>query len=209
MSSRRLVLGCLVVVVACGPPLRIHPDPERGCADVALAGQDDVAVAAGCRTLDSLDIRTGMELDLTPLRQLREIRGAFSVGPTVGLAELSLPRLTSAGSIRIVANGNLMRLALPVLERSSKVEIEGNGALSIVALPALRSTDRISIADNAELEVVDLSALTSIRELALHENPKLTLVEATKLREIEELTLERLPALPDDQAAPLRTASGH
>jgi hypothetical protein len=204
----RVALVGALVLAACGPPLRIHPDPETACADLSLAGQDDVAAAAGCRVVGSVSIRTGMALDLSSLRQLRTIRGTLSIGPTVGLAEVVLPRLTDVRSIRIVSNGNLTHVVLPMLATTEHVEVEGNGALSILKLSALRGSDRISIADNDELEVLDLSALAEVRELAIHDNPKLTVIDAAALRLVHTLTLDRLPSLPDDQATHLRAVPG-
>ncbi len=156
-----------------------HPDPEKGCADILLAGQDDVAAAAGCRTVDSLTVRTGMALDLSPLGRLTTIKGALVVGPSVGLAEVALPRLHSAGSVRIVSNGNLHGVVFRELDHATSVEVEANSALATLSMPSLVSADRLSISDNAELELVDLSKLASITDLAIAKNPKLTMIEGS------------------------------
>jgi len=63
----------LVSLAACGAA---KPVPEPQCnadAEIVLRGQDDVAAAARCLTIASLTIRTGMELDLTPLKKLHVI----------------------------------------------------------------------------------------------------------------------------------------
>jgi hypothetical protein len=177
---RQLPSSLLVACVACGPAHVFHKDPERGCADVSLAGQEDVAAAAGCPAIESLTIRTGMSLDLKPLARLSTIRGAIAVGPTVGVSEVALPRLREAGSIRIVGNGDLHGVFFPLLERAGAVEIEGNNKLTTISLPKLATvTGRVSIVDDPALELIDLSVLATAGEILISNNPKLSLVEGT------------------------------
>jgi hypothetical protein len=193
---------CLALA-ACGAPPVFHPDPEKGCADVTLAGQDDVAAAAGCIAVDSLTIKTGMALELGPLRRLETIRGALVVGPTVGFAELSLPKLRTAKSIKLVGNGNLHGVFLPALERVTSIEIHGNGSLTSVSAPALREAKTIAITGNGELEVVTLTAVTTVAELAIDGNAKLSLLDTAALATVGTLALGS-SALPDDQVQALR-----
>lgn len=174
---RRLLASLLVV--ACGPPHVFHKDPERGCADVVLAGQEDVAAAAGCRAVDSIALRTGMALDLEPLGRLETIRGALTVGPSVGFSELSLPRLRQVGAIRIVANGDLHGVYFPALEHAAAFEVEGNQALSTVAAPKLAAVDGgFAITGNANLEVLNVTALAKVGDTKVTNNPKLTLIDS-------------------------------
>jgi len=209
MPPTASAVALVIAAAGCGAPPRFHPDPERGCVDAVVAGQEDVAAAAGCSSLASLTIRTGMALDLSPLGRLHSVRGAIAIGPSVGLAEVSLPRLTTAGSIRIVANGNLGGVFLPRLEHCDRIEIEGNGAQATLSLPVLRGPiARLSIADNPALELVDLSALTEVGELAIERNPKLAMIEADALTRAASVRIERNAALSEDQIAALRAKSG-
>lgn len=168
-----------VLLVACGPAHVFHKDPERGCAEIALAGPEDVAAAAGCRTVDSITLRTGMALDLKPLARLETVRGALSVGPSVGLSEVSLPRLRHAGAIRIVANGDLHGVYLPVLEDAAAFEIDGNHQLSTIAAPKLAAVaGSFAITSNAALEVLNVAALAKVGQATVTNNPKLTLIDS-------------------------------
>jgi hypothetical protein len=179
-SSALFALAC-----ACGPAHVFHKDPEQACKDVTLAGQEDVAAAAGCTTVDSLALRTGLPLDLSPLGRLVTIRNALAIGPSVGFTELTLPRLQSAGAIRVVGNGNLTGVFLPQLARAAKLEVEGNSALTTISLPKLATVDgRLAVSGNAALELLDLTSLAAAGEVAIAGNPKLSVIEGT------------LPALP-------------
>ncbi|MBA2539240.1 MAG: hypothetical protein H0V17_06370 [Deltaproteobacteria bacterium] len=168
----------VLAFAACGPGHVFHKDPERGCADITLAGQEDVAAAAGCTAVESITLRTGMRLDLAPLGRLEKITGMLAVGPSVGLSELSLPRLRIAGAIKIVANGDLHGVFLPKLERVGDLEVEGNNSLSNLSAPKLAMVSgKLAIRDDPALEVVDLTALASAGEVVISNTPKLTLVE--------------------------------
>lgn len=176
----RRLPSSLLALAACGPGHVFHKDPERGCADITLAGQEDVAAAAGCTAVGSITIRTGMALDLKSLARLEIIRGSLAVGPSVGLSELSLPRLRAVGSIRIVANGDLNGVFLPKLERVGDLEIEGNNVLTTISASKLTTASgKLVISGHPALEVIDLTALASAGEIAIARNPKLTLVEGT------------------------------
>ncbi len=179
-ASAQLQQQLLIVVVAsCGPPHVFHKDPERACADVTLAGQEDVAAAAGCRELASVTLRTGMALELAALGRLETIRGDLVVGPSVGFSELALPRLRQVGAIRIVANGNLHGVFLPALERAASFEIDGNHALSSISAPKLAAIEgAFAITHNASLEVLAVSALAQTGSTRVDGNPKLTLIES-------------------------------
>lgn len=173
----RRSLASAVLWLGCGPAHRFHNEPERACADVSLAGPEDVAAAAGCREVASITVRTGMALDLSPLGRLETIRGALVVGPSVGLSELALPRLRHAGAIKIVANGDLQGVYLPLLERAARFELDGNQALSTISAPRLAEVELLAVTGNASLEVLTLTALAKAGEVRLASNPKLSLVD--------------------------------
>jgi hypothetical protein len=177
---RRSPSSALVVLLGCGPGQVFHKDPEQPCKHIALAGQDDVAAAAGCSSIDSLTLRTGMALDLAPLGRLRTIRGAVVIGPSVGFVELTLPSLRSVGTVRIVGNGNLQGIFLPRLEHAASFEVDGNAALTTISVPKLALIDhKLAITGNANLEMLDLTALATAGEVVLATNPKLTVIEGT------------------------------
>lgn len=191
----RRSLASALALVACGPAHVFHKDPERGCAEITLAGPEDVAAAAGCRTVDSITLRTGMALDLKPLGRLETIRGALSIGPSVGMSEVSLPRLREAGAIRIVANGDLHGLYLPALEHAAAFEIDGNHQLSTIVAPKLAVVSgAFAITGNAVLEVLNVAALASAGQVTLTNNPKLTLIDSK---------LSLTPPVPAVESAPM------
>jgi hypothetical protein len=151
-------------------------------AKIVLRGQEDVAAAARCLTIASLDIRTGLALDLAPLAKLHVILGELRVGPSVGFIQLDLPELYSAGSITCVGNGDLHGIALPKLASAGDVMIESNVALTTITMPRLAKAASISVKGHAELGLVELSQLVTVDgELSIQDNPKLTLLELGKL----------------------------
>lgn len=169
----------LLGILGCGPPHVFHKEPERACADVTLAGQEDVAAAAGCRELASVTLRTGMALDLKALGRLETIKGELVVGPSVGFSELALPRLRRVGAVKIVGNGDLHGIFLPALERAAAFEIDGNHALSSISAPRLAAVDgAFAVTDNAGLEVLTVTALAVAGSTRVAGNPKLTLIES-------------------------------
>ncbi len=175
----RFLASAMLVIVSCGPPHVFHKDPERACADVTLAGQEDVAAAAGCRELASLTLRTGMALDLKALGRLEIIKGDLLVGPSVGFSELALPRLREVGAIKVVANGDLHGIFLPALERAAAFEVDGNHALSSISAPRLAVIDgAFAVTGNAALEVLTVTALAKAGTTRVDGNPKLTLIDS-------------------------------
>lgn len=175
---RRLRASALLVI-SCGPPHVFHKDPERACADVTLAGQEDVAAVAGCRELASITLRTGMALDLKALGRLETIKGDLVVGPSVGFSELALPRLRQVGAIKIVANGDLHGIFLPVLEQAAAFEVDGNHALSSISAPRLAVVSgAFAVTGNAGLEVLTVTALAKTGPVRVDGNPKLTLIDS-------------------------------
>ena len=180
---RRSRSSALVLLAACGPGQVFHNqtrDPEKACKDVTLAGPEDVAAVAGCSAVDSITLRTGMALDLSPLGRLVTVRGALAIGPSVGFSELTLPRLASVGKLRVVGNGNLQGVYLPQLARADAVEVEGNNVLTNLSMPKLATVaSHVSVTGNPTLESLDLTALASAPAINLSNNPKLTVIEGT------------------------------
>jgi hypothetical protein len=194
----------LVSLVACGPPQVFHKDAERGCADAEIHGREDVAAYAGCSALASLSIQTGAALELAPLGRLERVDGDVVVGPSVGLAELALPRLAEVrGALRVVANGDLHAVILKRLARAGRIEIDTDNALTSIVLPSLTTTNTLSITSNPELELVDVGALATLPELAISGNPKLVTIEGTPAAAKARVDNNKL--LPEDVADRLRT----
>ena len=203
---RRLPNRLVIFVAACGSSAK--PATPRACPTgaVTLAGQDDVAAVAGCASLASVAIRTGEELDLSPLEGLERIVGDLAVGPSVGLGELSLRGLREVGgTIKIAGNANLHGVFLPVLVRAGGFDIGGNVALTTVSLPRVESTGALSVTDNAGLELLDVTKLGQVdRELALVDNGRLVLVDAPALQRAGSVRVEGNKILPDEQVQALR-----
>lgn len=175
----RLLLASLC---ACSAPQTAREPACHADAAISLRGQEDVVAAARCLTIASLDIRTGVALDLAPLAKLHVILGELRVGPTVGLVGLDLPELYSAGTITIAGNGDLHGIALPKLASVGDLVVESNIALTTLAVPRLAKAKSISVAAHAELGLVELSSLATVEgELRVADNPKLTLLELGRL----------------------------
>lgn len=181
--------------------------PPRGApqcspdAKIVLGGQDDVDAARGCLTIESLTIRTGTALDLSPLHKLHVVLGDVQVGPSVALAELTLPQLYSAGTITIAGNGDMHGVVLPKLASARTIRIEGNVALTTITLPALAKVGGdLVIAGHPELGLLDVPSLETVGgELRVIDNGKLTLVEAGKLQRAAGVRVEN-NAMLDAQA---------
>ena len=89
-----------------------------------------------------------------------------------------MPRLRRAGSIQIVANGDLHGVYLPMLERAASFEVDGNQMLSTVSAPKLAGVDgEFTVTSNAALEVLNVAALAKAGTVKVAANPKLTLVD--------------------------------
>jgi len=188
---RLLPSSVLLVACAGAPPRRVEPACNAD-AKIVLAGQDDVSAAAGCLTIQSLAIRTGVPLDLTPLQKLHVILGDLRVGPTVAFDDLRLPELHSAGAITIAGNGDLHGVFLPKLVSARSVTIESDVALTTILMPALHKVgDALTIRGNADLGLVELSSLQTVGgELTVADNPKLTLLELGKLERVQAVRVE-------------------
>jgi len=172
-----------------------------------IAGQDDVEALAGCTTASAVTIRSGATINLGPLRALETITGDLTVGPTVGMEELSLAELREVGgSIKVVANGSLRGMFLPRLERAGQIGVEGNAGVVTVSMPRLeRVAGSLVIADDGSLELIDLSGLVTVgKDLVITRNPVLALIEADKLTTVLELRVEDNRVLPAEQVEALR-----
>lgn len=197
-----------VVLAACGgaPARREAPrcDPE---ARLVLAGQDDVFAAAGCLTVQSLTVRSGAPLDLSALAKLHVIFGELRLGPTVGLDELRLPELHSAGTIAVASNHDLHGIFLPKLTTAGSIAIENNIALTTISMPALANVrETLAIRENGDLELVEMSSLATIGgELHVADNPDLALLELGALERAGAVKLEGNPALDTNIAEAVRS----
>lgn len=193
------LLPSSVLLVACGGAQT--PAPERACSTetkVVLRGQDDVAAAARCLapTIESLTIRTGAALDLTPLANLHVILGDLRVGPSVGLVQLDLPALSSAGAITIAGNGDLHGIALPKLTSARALVVESNVALTTIVMPRLARVDgELTVKGHSDLGLVELSSLATAGDLTIADNPELTLLELGKLERASTVRVENNGAL--------------
>lgn len=187
MAASACAIGFTVVTVACGTT----PTPTRAAAPscptrgpVVLASQTDIARVAHCTTLPGVTVRSGAALDTSALRALTTIAGDLSIGPTVGLYEITIGELrTVEGAIRASNNGLLQGLFLPKLEGAGRIDIDGNVALTTISLPRLAAVHgALHITDNASLEAVDMPTLRAIdRDLVITGDPELTLLDTSQL----------------------------
>lgn len=187
-----------------------HPGEGDRCQQariVLIGSQEDVLRIAGCREVTGLVVRTGASIDLAPLRELEQIDGDLVVGPTVGVEEVALNRVTTiSGAVRVQGNPSLRGLFLPRLEHAGRIDVEDNGALTTIALPRISSIGGAMIlSDNRSLELVAAGELTSIgHELVAIDNPKLALLELARLVHAEAVRIERDPKLPVEKVTEIR-----
>jgi len=200
MSARYLLL-----LAACSGP-QARPEPACNAdADIVLRGQDDVWNAKGCLTIQSLTIRSGHELDLTPLKKLHVVLGDVRVGPTVGFIDLSLPELHSVGSLQVIGNGNLHGVMFPKLVTAQEITIGENIELTTISMPRLAKVrGDFTIANASSLGLVELSSLATVGgAFVVRAVPKLTLLEVGKLESASAITIEDT-ALADESVEQLR-----
>jgi hypothetical protein len=189
-----LVPGCFL----------FHHKQSASCQEghtVDLSLPEDVKKFAGCERAAGIRIRTGAEIDVTPLSELEEITGDLSIGPTVGVDTVAFNGLVRVGgTIRVVDNGSLRGLFLPRLEKVGRIEIDNNAVLSTISLPRLATVDgSLVIADNNALEMVTTTMLTEIgQELVITNHPKLNLLEMPRIAHMQTIRLESNPKLPPD-----------
>jgi hypothetical protein len=198
-----LLPGCFLVkkddAVAC-PQDRV----------VRLGLQEEVGKVAGCSTHSGLEIRTGATVDVTPLRELEEISGDLSIGPTVGVDSVAFNGLLRVGgTIRVVSNSSLRGLFLPRLESVGRLEVENNAVLTTISVPRLTSVaNSIVIANNAGLELISAGVLSKVGgELVIVDHPKLNLVELPRIGKLQAVRLEDNPKLSTDVADQLRSGA--
>ncbi len=177
---------------------------------VELGLQEEVVKLAGCPQLSGLLIRTGATIDLAPLKELEEITGDLSIGPTVGLDEAAFNGLLHVGgTIRVMNNGSMRGLFFPRLERVGRIEVENNAVLSSVSLPRLTAVDgAMVISDNNSLEMISAPLLTTVgKELVIAGHVKLNLVEMSRLTTVEAIRVEGNPKVPPEVVEQLTSKS--
>lgn len=168
---------------------------------VELGLQEDVNKLAGCTVLRGIVIRTGAPLELSPLRELEEITGDVSIGPTVGLDEAAFNGLLRVGgTIRVASNNSMRGLYFPRLERAGRIEIENNVTLTSISMPRLSEVQgAMVIADNSSLELISASLLQTVgNELVIAGQTRLELVELPRLANAGAVRIEGNPKLPPD-----------
>lgn len=203
LTLAALLPGCFLVkkddAVAC-PKDRV----------VRLGLQEEVGTVAGCSRLSGIEIRTGATVDVTPLRELEEISGDLSIGPTVGVDTIAFNGLLRVGgTIRVVSNSSLRGLFLPRLESVGRIEVEANVVLTTISVPRLTNVENsIVIANNPGLELISAGLLSTVGgELVIVDHPKLNLVELPRVRQLQAVRLENNPKLPPEVADQLRAGA--
>ena len=205
-----LRIAALLVLPGC---FLVRSSDKASCPKdrvVELGLQEDVGKVAGCSQLLGIEIRTGATIDVVPLRELEEISGDLSIGPTVGVDTIAFNGLLRVGgTIRVVSNGSLRGLFFPRLESVGRIEVENNVVLSTISVPRLmRVQNSIVIANNNGLELVSGGVLSNVGgELVIIDHPKLNLVELPRLGKLQAVRLENNPKLPEDVADKLRASA--
>jgi hypothetical protein len=177
---------------------------------VELGLQEDVDKLAGCTTVPGIVIRTGATINVAPLKELEEITGDLTIGPTVGLDEVALNGLLRVGgTIRVTNNGSLKGLFFPRVERIGRIEVENNVALTTISLPRLTGVDgAMVIADNGGLELISAPLLATVgKELVIAGHSKLSLLEMAHLTNVEATRIEGNPKLPPELVETLTSKS--
>lgn len=199
---KRATLIAPILCVACGGA-RTAGDGTRCPTDhsVELGLQEEVDKLAGCTTLPGIVIRTGAPIDVAPLKDLEEVTGDISIGPTIGLDEVAFNGvLRVGGTIRVSNNSSLRGLFFPRVERVGRIEIENNAVLMSISLPRLVTVDSsMVIADNGALELVTASSLVTVgKELVIAGHAQLSMVEMAALAHVEAARIESNPKLSAD-----------
>jgi hypothetical protein len=178
----------VLALVGCGGAQRSAAVCPRG--DVVVTSQESAAELRGCAVVaGDLRIRTGAALDLSALAAVERVAGDLVIGPTLGLdtvATLGALREV-AGTVRLVANGDVGSAFFPALVRAGGVEVDGNLALVQVMFPALREVaGDVIVRGNSMLELVDAGSLTTVGgALVIERNPALAQVWVTRPRATE------------------------
>jgi len=177
---RRLLVS-LAASCSSAPAHPAAPAPADCNAPLVLAGQDDVAAAAGCTRVPSLTLRSADRLDVSSL-PLQAVAGDFTIGPSVGVDEVTLPRLAAVdGTLHVAANSNLRGLYLPYLARAAAVDIDGNAALATISLPRLADVaGALAVTANPSLELLDLGALAHAGSERIERNNKDAVIERSR-----------------------------
>jgi hypothetical protein len=182
--------------------------PKDRAADLGL--QEDVKKLAGCTQAASVIIRTGATIDLAPLKELEEITGDLTIGPTIGIDEASFNGLLRVGgTIRVANNSSLRGLFLPRIEQIGRFEVDNNAVLTSISTPRLTTvTGAMVITDNGHLELISAPLLQNVgKELVISGHSKLNLIEMGRLTSVETIRVEGNPKLSPELVEQLTSKS--
>lgn len=177
-----LAASCSSSCSSAPAPAVAPPRPADCGAPLVLAGQDDVVAGARCTRVPALTLRSADRLDVSSL-PLQTVAGDVTIGPSVGLEEVTLPSLAAiAGTLHVAANSNLHGLYLPYLARAGAVDIDGNASLATISLPRLAEIPgALTVTANPSLELLDLSALAHAGRVTLEHNNADAVIEGDGL----------------------------
>lgn len=182
--------------------------PKDRSVEVGL--QEEVAKLAGCTQVSGILVRTGATIELSPLKQLEEITGDLTIGPTVGLDEAAFNSLLRVGgTIRVMSNTSMRGLYFPRMEHVGRIEVEGNAVLTSISLPRLASVaGAMVISDNGGLEIINAPLLATVgKELVISGHRQLNLLEMRQLARVEAIRIEGNPKLPAEVVEQLTSKS--
>ena len=206
----------LAAATSCARPVpRITVVTAATCATADVNATDTAGLLpyTHCHQLRTLTVRSGAAVDFAVLAQLTSVTGDLRIGPSLGIAEISLPMLQAVGgTLRVAGNTVASGLYAKRLQRIGRLEITDNATLATLALSALQHViGDVTIARNGDLGTVlaphwtkvgGIFRLQSCRSLEFVEiDPSFTAADV-QLSDIPKLDWLSIPGAP---AKPLRS----
>jgi hypothetical protein len=132
------------------------------------------------------------QMNLTALKEARDLTFTSASGARAILAEVSLPALETAGNISVSAMENVSKVNLPKLRTVGNFSLNNLLTASFVYVPLLETAGSISFSNMPVLMEISFLSLVKAQNLTLNQ-PVLQLAEFPKLAEVAVLTLTDTP----------------
>lgn len=214
-----LLVSMVAATLGCARPVsRATVVSAAACATADVMATDTAGLVpyAHCSELHSLAVRSGAAVDFAVLANLTSVTGDVRIGPSLGITEISLPKLQSVGGVlRVTGNTIVSGLYAKLLQHIGMLEITDNATLSTLALSALqRVTGDVTIARNGDLGTVlaprwtavgGVFRLQSCRSLEFVEIAPGFAAAAVQISDIPKLDWQSIPGAP---AKPLQDRAG-
>jgi hypothetical protein len=193
-----------------------------------LITQADVDAYAGCTTLDDIDVPNGNAIVYLDLPLLESVTNDIVIRNQAVMERVSLPKLRTAGALRIRTSPLLTSIQLTELETingSPSVPLQNDNALDVsfndsfegLYLPVLTSiVGRLDLLDNPLLTAVDAPALTTTTPyqpgdrhgVEFRDNPSLVDISMPLLADSGDFILLTNAAVTDVSMPALQTVDG-